>query len=92
MAQVGSKNLTLTIIDSDNVIYDSAVKSVSSYNSHGIFDILPFHSNFITLITKKIIINDLTGQKKEILIDEGIMRVKRNSVQIFLGIEKVKFF
>src|SRR3989344_8010632 len=48
-----SKNtLTVKIISPTQTLFDGEAYSISSVNSLGKFDILPYHANFITLVQK----------------------------------------
>jgi F0F1-type ATP synthase epsilon subunit len=78
--------LHLRLRNRDKVIFDHDIKSLSSYNQTGLFDILPTHSNFITLVKYKITIVNLNGQKIEYPINSAILRVIRNKIDIFLGL------
>jgi hypothetical protein len=61
---VATKNtLTVKIISPTQTIYDGEAYSISSVNSLGKFDILPYHANFITLVQKVPII--LRVKKKD---------------------------
>lgn len=44
--------LKVKILSPTQTIYDGEAVSVSSVNSLGKFDILPYHANFITLVQK----------------------------------------
>jgi len=55
--------LTVKILSPTQTLYDGEAYSVSSVNSLGKFDILPYHANFITLVQKNSII--LRIEKKE---------------------------
>lgn len=44
--------LQVKIISPTQTIFDGEAYSISSVNSLGKFDILPFHANFITLVQK----------------------------------------
>ena len=44
--------LTVKIISPTQTIFDGEAYSISSVNSLGKFDILPYHANFITLVQK----------------------------------------
>lgn len=77
-------NLTVSIMNSEQVLYAGEVTAISSYNDLGLFDILPLHTNFITLIKDAVIIKELTGAKKEIKIAKGVLRAKANQVEVFL--------
>ncbi len=59
--------------------------SVSSKNQMGDFDVLPFHTNFITQIFDFLVIRT---PKREIdyQFKKGVMEVKEGKVNIFLGL------
>ncbi len=42
--------LQVRIASPKEIIFEGEATSVSSINSHGKFDILPYHANFLTLI------------------------------------------
>lgn len=48
--------LKVKILSPTQTIYDGEAVSVSSVNSLGKFDILPYHANFITLVQKNAVI------------------------------------
>lgn len=60
--------------------------SVSSQNQLGDFDVLPYHTNFITLIYNYLVI--ITPKKERIKYEfkRGVLRVRKNKVEIFLGV------
>ena len=80
-------NLTLFVRDREKVLFDGAVKTVSSLNKKGKFDILPKHANFISLVGQMLTIELPEGGKREIPVDNGILRVVRNKVEVYLGIK-----
>jgi len=90
MAQQMDKNtqLELHVVNPDKVIYQGTVKSVSGKNKKGPFDILGYHTNFVTIVDGSITIRELDGKKQEIAIGSGIMKVYKNVVYIFSGIEQ----
>lgn len=79
--------LHISIINPEMVVYEGKVKSVTSSNEKGVFDILPFHSNFVTLIKEKISVIDQENVPHEFPVQAGIMKVYENNIYIFLGIE-----
>lgn len=79
-------NITLSIINRQGILFSDSVKAVSSYNEKGLFDILPEHENFISIIYDKIVIHKADNQKEEIKIDSGVLRVYKNNVDIYVGI------
>ena len=82
--------LFLEVKNLEKVLYKGPVKSLTSFNKVGPFDILPYHANFFSIIKNKILINDQAGERKELSIkDRGVLQVMDNQITIFLGIETV---
>lgn len=67
------------------VFFQGEAFSVSSKNQLGKFDILPRHTNFITLIFDELTI--VTSKKERITyhFKKGVLEVTKNKVNIFLG-------
>lgn len=66
--------------------YRGAAAAITSDNKIGKFDILPEHTNFITLIFDKLVIHTLEKKKIEYEFKRGVLEVSDNLVKIFLGI------
>lgn len=81
--------LNLIIEDTNEVIFSDKVDRLTSYNEMGRFDIYPLHANFISIITSQIDIYQDKKKIKEMKIDQAVLKVKKNEVHIFLGIEKL---
>jgi F0F1-type ATP synthase epsilon subunit len=73
----------VTIKDRDSVLYEGDVTAVSAYNDVGLFDVLPMHENFITLIKSKVILHKNEAQK-EFPIENGLLKVRENKVSIYV--------
>ena len=69
-------------------MFEGPVKTVSSINKKGKFDILAMHTNFISLINEKIEIVNLEGKKQEFKIDSGIVKVSKDNVEIYVGVKQ----
>ncbi len=82
--------IQLLVMSRENVIYKGEVFSLTSVNEKGIFDILPMHANFISLISAKLIIGEKDGNKREIKINNGLLRTNQNKVEVYVGLEGVK--
>ena len=80
------QTITLSIINRQGILFSGKVKAVSSYNEKGLFDILSEHENFISLIYEKIVIHKNDDTKEEVKIDNGVLRVYKNNVNIYVGI------
>lgn len=87
---MSNQNTTLHVYirDRDKVILNSDVRTVSGVNEKGVFDILPLHSNFISLIEQHIILTRTDGTKETISVNNGILRVIENRVEIYVGVHK----
>lgn len=81
-----SKYLFLTVIDREKKVFEGEVLAISTYNLKGIFDVLPYHENFISIIKTSLIIHATNHEKKEIKLDRGVMQVFDNHVEAYLGI------
>ena len=79
----------LKIVSKEGILFDDNVRSLTSYNDKGKFDILATHANFISIIYKSIIIIDSKGQKKELEIEKALLRNKNNRLEIYLGIDNI---
>jgi len=82
--------LSVLIKNATTTLFEGKASAVSSVNEKGDFSILPFHANFISMIKEKIVVYPISGEKKEIKInDHGVLNVQSNNVSVFLGIEIV---
>ncbi len=82
---IPSNKLQVTIISADENVFDGSIKTLTSVNKDGEFDILPLHTNFITLIKDKITLYKESKEKKELTITNGVLKVAENKVDIILG-------
>lgn len=80
--------LHVFIRNRDSVMFQGDVVSISTRNEKGIFDILPLHSNFISLVEQKLILQKIDGQKQEFFVSNGILRVSENRVEVYIGVHK----
>lgn len=71
------KNRKRTFVNSD-------AYSLTSNNQKGVFDVLPYHENFISLISKMLHIKTLT---KEITMqfDSAVLLVQNDFVHVFVS-------
>jgi F0F1-type ATP synthase epsilon subunit len=66
--------------------YRGPAVAISSLNKVGKFDILPEHTNFISLIYKKMTIHLLGKQKIDYEFKRGVLEVSDNLIKVFLGL------
>lgn len=67
-----------------NYAFRGYIKSLSSINSEGVFDVLPQHENFVSVIQEKITILDNDGKKYEIAIGKALIEASNNNVRVFV--------
>ncbi|OGM19316.1 hypothetical protein A2955_05070 [Candidatus Woesebacteria bacterium RIFCSPLOWO2_01_FULL_37_19] len=79
----------LIVRSREGVVYKGQVTSITSYNNKGMFDVLATHTNFISLIQKKLLIIDSENKKSEIEVNNALLRVKENNVEVYVGVEKI---
>ena len=75
----------VTIKNRDNILFNGPVTAITTYNDMGLFDVMPLHENFISLIRNKIILHNSNAQK-EFKISQGIIKIKNNKVDIYLDV------
>jgi F0F1-type ATP synthase epsilon subunit len=80
-------NLTVVVRNKEKILYSGQAAAVTSINEKGIFDVLPQHENFITLIKEKVIIHPTLKENKEIQIENGIVRIYKDKVYIYVNVK-----
>lgn len=76
-------NLIVEINSPEKQIWNGQAKSVSSINSKGPFDILPLHSNFITIIENQPIKINTGIKTEEFKFSNSVLFVSKNKVIIY---------
>lgn len=80
-----STTLSVTILHPDRQIYKGSAVAVSSVNEQGFFDILPMHTNFISIVREYVHVWENKEEKKEFKIEKGIVKAVENTIYIFVG-------
>jgi F0F1-type ATP synthase epsilon subunit len=83
---MGDDLISVTITNREQIVFKGVVKSLTSINGKGEFDVLGRHQNFISLIFQKIVLVPMEGKPITYEIDHGILHVLKNEVKVFLGI------
>jgi F0F1-type ATP synthase epsilon subunit len=81
--------LNITVRSKTKEYFTGAALAVSSKNHAGPFDILPQHTHFISLIEDGVVIRTLDEYNQPVPFLTGIMKVKDNQVEIYVGKEKI---
>ncbi len=81
-----TKKLQVKITSKDKTYYQGEAFAVSSKNEIGVFDILAKHANFVTTIMGYVDVHKDSQNKIRFEMDRGILKVRENIVEIFMGI------
>ncbi|HUY53476.1 MAG TPA: hypothetical protein VMV24_02805 [Candidatus Dormibacteraeota bacterium] len=66
--------------------FDGLADSISAKNGKGLFDVLPRHHSFITLLDSGYVIIKSQQGEQRIEIGKGLMHVNQNLVTVFLDV------
>lgn len=80
-------NFYLKVVSREGILYEGETVSITSYNDYGIFDVLAQHANFISLINRGVIIKDKKNEERNIKFDNALLKVFKNNVEIYVGVE-----
>lgn len=75
--------LTVKVSTPKEIIWEGEAQSVSSENSQGVFDILPFHANFVTLIQNKAIVVRTNVREKQFSFTNAVIHTEDSKVRIY---------
>ena len=79
-------SIEVTVQNREKILFDGTAKAVTSINEKGVFDILPQHSNFITVVHDYILIHLIDGSDKRIPCRQGVLWVTSNVVKVAIDI------
>jgi len=88
MKNIPDNQLTLKFMLKSPIknVFEGDVHTLTSINLRGIFDILPLHTNFITLISDYVIVDKGLPSEKRFNMKKGILYVLSNKVSVYEGI------
>jgi F0F1-type ATP synthase epsilon subunit len=81
--------LKVKVRDSQSIVFEGEVDRVTSFNEVGTFDLYPMHANFISILKRTLAFYNNEKKIKELEIEQAVMKVKKDVVNIFLGIEEI---
>lgn len=79
-------DLDLYIRSRSDTYFQGKVKSVTSVNATGVFDILPMHANFITLVTEYIILDKGTSVERKFEFKTAVLSVIDGKIDVYVGV------
>lgn len=80
------EKLFISISSPDKILWEGEADSFTSENSQGVFDVLPGHANFITIIEQKPITVHRVDGSKEFAFSSAIVYVRANNITIYANI------
>lgn len=78
-------SLSVTVRTTKGIIFKNTALSISSANEKGPFDVLPLHSNFISLIKRNVSIKKIDGKNQIFEFQEAVLNVEENKIQVFIS-------
>ena len=84
--QKANDRIHVMVRNRNQVLFEDDVKAVTSKNDTGVFDILPEHSNFISVINESVTVHKLDGQAQKFPLANGVMKVKNSTVNCYLDL------
>lgn len=70
----------------EGLVFSGLVRAISSYNEKGPFDVLPYHTNFISIIRQEVVLYKTDGSEETIPVDVGVLLVRENNAEAYLGV------
>lgn len=80
------KNIHVLIKNRTKVFFDGPAYSLTSVNDTGVFDILPTHANFVSIIRDYIVIDKGLPTEKKFEIKNGVLSILSNNINVYLEI------
>lgn len=85
--QPAAGQLLVKIYTPFHTFFEGDAKSLTALNESGVFDILPGHHNFITMLLPcDVTIVNSDGEKEIIPILRGLLHIKQDKLIIFLDV------
>jgi F0F1-type ATP synthase epsilon subunit len=78
-----NESIPVEIRSRDKLLFDGQVNGLSGFDAKGQFDVLPHHSNLISVILKRLVLYEAVGQK-EILLKRGVLQVIGGKVRAYV--------
>lgn len=80
------EKLFVSVNSPEKIVWEGEADAVSSENSRGVFDILPGHANFITIVEKKPILVHRQDGDRGFQFDTAILYVRSNNLTIYTNV------
>lgn len=81
---MSTHTLQLKVMTPRETLYDGPVRSLSSVNDQGRFDILGQHSRFISVVKDELVVRDEHKKKHIFEIDSGVVHCQDDDVKVYV--------
>lgn len=85
--ELSSEIINISVLSPEETLYIGQATALTCHNEDGDFDVLPLHTNFISLIDEYVIIHLPNGEQKKITIGKALMKAIENNITILLNID-----
>lgn len=85
--ETAAPDLTVRVLAPTKKLYEGKAVSVTASNKVGRFDILAGHANFFSLLNQSEVVVNTGSQTLTFSINEGLLKVKKDVVTLFIDIE-----
>ncbi len=79
--------INITVLSPEETLYNGKATALTCHNLDGELDILPSHSNFISLIDEYVIIHMTDGNQKKITIGKALIKALGDQIIILLNVD-----
>ncbi len=85
--QNSTTEFLLRVLSEEGEIWNKPVLAIQTGNAEGPLSILSGHANFISIITDDVQIFMLGEKTHSFPVETGIIRMRDNELELFLGVE-----
>lgn len=82
-----NQTINITVLSPEETLFNGKATALTCHNLDGEFDILPSHSNFISLIDEYVIIHTIEGKEKKITIGKALLKAVGDQIIILLNVD-----
>lgn len=87
LKEAGGLSMRVKVYSPFRDYYDGPAFSLTAENATGVFDVLPKHHNFISLLSPcELVLRTVQDGEQRISISGGLLHVKADSVVVFLDV------
>ena len=84
LTKIGDQFIEVYISNQNEILYNGKAKAFNSENSLGKFSIIPKHTNFRSIIYKKMSVIPLIGDKKNFIFTKGVLSFSENKLEVYI--------